>query len=171
MKNLGNLKALCQKIYKALEENAAPMNLRHAITETKEKISLPKKLWLDFIELAIHFKDDKLWYLSELPDLGESWQVIYGEPNGEKGVGFASYSLAVEFLDAANNDELIRTPIACHPDDCPGCADIYFSRTKQELIAVCNECGMKREFLTNPVNCGDLIGSTRTLLDVKDKAK
>lgn len=54
-------------------------------------------------------------------------------------------------LDKAydNIGKMIRTPIGFHTDDCSGCMDVYFSREKQELIAVCNECGLRRQFLTN----------------------
>lgn len=57
--------------------------------------------------------------------------------------------------------KIIRTPIGFHTDDCPGCMDVYFSREKQELIAICNECGMRRQFLTNiEGNYGSILGCT-----------
>lgn len=53
---------------------------------------------------------------------------------------------------------ILTTPIAFHPEDCCGCTNIYYSADKQELIAECNECGMKRQFL---LNCeGSVTGST-----------
>ena len=61
----------------------------------------------------------------------------------------------------ANIGKIIRTPTGFHADNCPGCMDVYFSREKQELIAICNECGMKRQFLTNiEGNYGSILGCT-----------
>ena len=53
---------------------------------------------------------------------------------------------------------ILTTPIAFHPGDCCGCTHFYFSVAKQELIAECNECGMKRQFLLNSE--GGILGST-----------
>ena len=67
-----------------------------------------------------------------------------------------------EFKDAyANTGKMVRTPVGFHVDNCPGCMDVYFSREKQELVAICNECGMKRQFLTNiEGNYGSILGCT-----------
>ncbi len=63
-------------------------------------------------------------------------------------------------------DELkLNTPIAFHPENCCGCTSFYYSIARQELIAECNECGMKRQFLLNSEGpaggqTGGIIGST-----------
>lgn len=53
---------------------------------------------------------------------------------------------------------VLTTPIAFHPEECCGCTNVYFSVSKQELVAECNECGTKRQFLLNIE--GGVIGTT-----------
>lgn len=71
-------------------------------------------------------------------------------------VKFKEHNFAEEYANARNDNKIIRTAIAFHSDKCCGCTDFYFSALKQEMIAVCNECGIKREFMTND----GLIGPT-----------
>lgn len=102
----------------------------------------------------------KLMYLVE--ERGKGWDAVYGEPNGESGIRFPTRELAEEFIGLWNNGGIIRTPIAYHPDECCGCTHFYFSRVMQEIIAICNECGMVRRFLTN-CDAGDVIGGTELI--------
>ena len=55
-------------------------------------------------------------------------------------------------------DNVLMTPIAFHPDDCCGCTNFYLSPVEYELVAECNECGMKRQFLLSGE--GGIFGST-----------
>ena len=67
-------------------------------------------------------------------------------------VGKVSFQTAVgaeEYAKAINKHLMIQTPIPFHVDDCPGCVSLYFSRSKQEVIASCNECGQRRELMLN----------------------
>ncbi len=86
------------------------------------------------------------------PDLGGGWLV--------GGVQFKEHRYAVEFAKAQNDNKIIRTPIAFHSDDCCGCAHFYFSAHKQDMIAICNECGIRRELLLNADDGGSVIGTT-----------
>lgn len=94
--------------------------------------------------------DSKKYHLVEIPDDEYPWHAVWGDPiKGKRGVGFKKAELAKEFIEASNNGRKIKTPIPFHVEECCGCMDVYFSCTCQELIAVCNECGAKREFFTN----------------------
>ena len=75
-------------------------------------------------------------------------------------VAFRKREYAEEYVITLNKRRLIRTPIAFHSDECCGCTDFYFSIQKQEMIAVCNECGDKRELMMNDVDVESIIGPT-----------
>lgn len=62
-------------------------------------------------------------------------------------VKFEKRGDATDYANALNNGKTISTPIGFHTDDCCGCATFYFSREKQEMIAICNECGLRRELM------------------------
>jgi hypothetical protein len=74
-------------------------------------------------------------------------------------VKFKQVEHAQEFADAVNENKVIRTPIAFHLEGCCGCVDVYFSRDKQEIIAICNECGLRRQLRLNTGD-NDIIGQT-----------
>ena len=74
-------------------------------------------------------------------------------------VNFRKYEYAKEYADALNNNKIIRTPIGFHSDDCCGCTHFYFSVQKQEMIAICNECGLRRELMMNNDE-SSIIGAT-----------
>lgn len=75
------------------------------------------------------------------PDIDGKWVV--------GGVKFKERQFAEEFAKALNDNKVIYTPIGFHSDECCGCAGFYFSVEKQEMIAICNECGLRRELLMN----------------------
>ncbi len=75
------------------------------------------------------------------------------------GVSFEKHEHATEYAAARNNNKIIRTPIPFH---CPGCVNLYFSYIEQEIIAVCDECGLKRKLLMNKEKC-------KTCKKIRDK--
>lgn len=103
-------------------------------------------------------------YVVKRPNKG--WCVVYGSPTQDKiWTAFQRESFAKEFQTAWNNNEVVRTPIAFHSDECCGCTDFYFSPLKQEIIAVCNECGAKRELMMNVVGTDGILGATVPFVD------
>ena len=86
-------------------------------------------------------------------------------------VKFKELKFAEEYANARNNNKVIRTPIGFHEDECCGCADFYFSIQKQEMIAVCNECGLKRKLLLNDPNVLSIIGPTVTFEQTYEKVE
>lgn len=64
-------------------------------------------------------------------------------------IKFQGQDSAKEYADVRNDNKIIRTPIPFHNEECCGCADFYFSTLKQEIIVICNECGLKRKLMMN----------------------
>ena len=77
-----------------------------------------------------------------------------------KKVKFREHKFAEEFANALNDNKVIYTPIGFHSDECCGCAGFYFSTQKQEMIAICNECGLRRELMMNDIETHSVIGPT-----------
>ncbi len=112
-------------------------------------------------QLQQRLQADKKMHLVELPDLDLPWHAVYDNPiQGKNGTGFKTADFANEYIKAWNEGEISHTPIAFHSDDCCGCCDFYFSRLKQDIIAVCNECGVKRRLMLNDPAILSIIGST-----------
>ena len=44
----------------------------------------------------------------------------------------------------------LRTAIGYHPDECPGCVDIYHQKGQYNVIFKCNECGDQRKLTLDP---------------------
>ncbi len=108
---------------------------------------------------------EEIWHFVERPDEDEPYNIVFGDPiNDSRGVMFKNRKLAREYHRMELEGKVIGTPVGYHPDDCCGCVHFYFSRERQNIVFVCNECGMKREMLTENV-CGDIIGASIPLKD------
>ena len=95
-----------------------------------------------------------------LEEYGDGWGVSFGRPNGEKGINFKRKEMAVECVERYNSGNVIQTPISFHVESCCGCCDFYFSRVLQEIVLVCNECGIARKALFNDSEVLSVYGAT-----------
>ena len=96
-------------------------------------------------------------------ELEKPKSVVCPDIDGKYLVGkikFQGSNYAEEYANALNNNKIICTPITFHSDDnCCGCADFYYSTEEQEIIAICNECGLKRKLMMNSDELS-IIGAT-----------
>lgn len=92
--------------------------------------------------------------------IDDDYHVVFGEPNGEKGIIFPSKKLAEEYVTEYEALGVKGSMTPFHGEDCCGCTDIYFSRLLQEVVFVCNECGLLRKTGINHKDGGGVVGGS-----------
>ena len=64
-------------------------------------------------------------------------------------------------LEERKEPKMFPTAIPYHPDECPGCVDVYHQKDEYNLIFKCNECGDQRKLTLDPDDmCAFPIGLT-----------